>query len=85
MYKDEMSNQSTTNVRFLKDNMIVFLSPDMGKRAMGPTLENDGQTGVYVVTRELQPIPPIDVTQGVATVLPVFPDPKLLYALQVKD
>lgn len=85
MYKDELSNQSTTNVRFLRDNMVVFLTPDMGKRAMGPTLENDGQTGVYVVTRELQPVPPIDATQGVATVLPVFPDPKMLYARQVKD
>lgn len=85
MYKDELSNKTTTNVRFLKDNTFVFIAPDMGKRAMGPTLENDGNTGVYVVTREIQQMPPLDATQGVATVLPVFPEPKLLYARQVKS
>jgi hypothetical protein len=85
MYKNELADKTTVNTRFLNDNRFVFLNNDMGKRAMGPTLENDGETGVYVVTREIEPVPPVDATQGVATVLPVIVEPKLLYSQQVKD
>jgi hypothetical protein len=84
-YKNELENRSTANTRFLNDNYVVGLTKNMGQRAMGPTLENDGQTGIYVVTREIEKVPPVDATQGVATIIPVFPDPKLLYAFQAKD
>lgn len=84
-YKNELSNKTTANTRFLNDNRFVFMAKNMGQRAMGPTLENEGQTGIYVVTREIEKVPPVDATQGVATILPVFPDPKLFYSQQVKD
>ena len=83
-YQSEM-NSEVYRGRFLNDNRYVFLSRNMGKRAMGPTIEADGAEGVYVVTREVQKFPSIDATQGVATVLPAFTNPKLLFSRQVKD
>jgi hypothetical protein len=50
---------------------------------MGPTLENDGKEGVYVTTYEKSKVPPTDVTQTVATILPVFADPYLLFSQNV--
>jgi hypothetical protein len=84
-YTNELSGGSTTNVRYLNTNRFLFLSDKMGERAMGPTLESDGKTGVYVVTREVSKIPPVDATQGVSTVLPVFTDARLLFSQQVYD
>jgi hypothetical protein len=85
MYQDELSNKGSQKVRFLNTNRFVFVSQRMGQRAMGPTLESGGNTGVYVVTREISKFPSVDATQGVSTVLPVFADPKLLYSRQVVD
>lgn len=82
-YTNELEGGVTSNVRYLNTNRFVFLADKMGERAMGPTLEGDGKTGVYVVTREISKIPPVDATQGVSTVLPVFTDPRLLYSQQV--
>lgn len=83
-YRNEFADQTVANTRFLNDNRYVFVKEEMGERAMGPTLENDGKEGVYVVTYEKQKVPPVDVSQCVATILPVFPDPKLLFARQTK-
>ncbi len=84
-YRNELGDQSIANTRFLQDNRYVFVKDKMGERAMGPTLENDGKEGVYVTTYEKQKVPPVDVTQAVATIIPVFADPKLFYSQQVKD
>jgi len=84
MYQDELINKTSTKVRFLNDNRYVFICENMGERAMGPTLENDGQTGIYVVTQEIKKHPPVDATIGVASILPVVPDPKLLFSRQAK-
>ena len=84
-YRNEMGDQSVANSRFLQDNRYVFVKENMGERAMGPTLENDRKSGVYVVTYEKQKVPPVDVTQAVATILPVFADPKLFYSQQISD
>lgn len=82
-FKNELADQSLTNVRFLDDNRFVFVKENMGERAMGPTLENNGKEGIYVTTYEKQKVPPIDCTQTVATILPVFADPLCLFAQQV--
>lgn len=83
-YRNEFADQTIANTRFLNDNRYVFVKSNMGERAMGPTLENDGKEGVYVTTYEKQKVPPVDVSQCVATILPVFADPKLFYSQQVK-
>jgi alkylhydroperoxidase/carboxymuconolactone decarboxylase family protein YurZ len=83
-YRNEFADQTIANTRFLNDNRFVFVKEDMGERAMGPTLENDGKEGVYVTTYEKQKVPPVDVSQCVATILPVFADPKLLYSIQCR-
>jgi alkylhydroperoxidase/carboxymuconolactone decarboxylase family protein YurZ len=82
-FKNELADKTLSNVRFLDDNRFVFVKEAMGERAMGPTLENDGKEGVYVTTYEKSKVPPVDCTQTVATILPVFSDPYLLYARQV--
>lgn len=83
MYKYEAEDKSTSNVRFLNDNHMVFMAEEMGQRAMGPTLEGKGVQGVYVVTREITKFPPVDASQSVCTSVPIFANPKLLYAQQV--
>lgn len=72
-----------TRYRFLNANRYVFMKQQMGERAMGTTLESDGQSGVHVVVREVSKIPPRDAIQGVATAVPMFPNPKLFYSQQV--
>jgi alkylhydroperoxidase/carboxymuconolactone decarboxylase family protein YurZ len=82
-FKNELADQTLSNARFLDDNKFVFVKESMGERAMGPTLENNGKEGVYVTTYEKSKVPPTDVTQTVATILPVFANPLLLFARQV--
>lgn len=82
-FKNELADKTLTNVRFLADDRFVFVKENMGERAMGPTLENDGREGVYVKTWSKSEVPPCDVTATVATILPVFSDNKLLYSQKV--
>lgn len=82
-YEREDENKNVIQTRFLNTNRYVFLQDKMGERAMGPTLEGDGKEGAYVVTREVKQFPPVDATQGVATLLPVFGNPKQLFSRQV--
>jgi hypothetical protein len=84
MYKNEV-NGSLVNTRFLNTNRYVFMAPGMGTRCMGPTLENDAMAGVYVVTKEIKQHPPVDATIGVATIVPMFANPKLMFSRQVMD
>lgn len=79
-YQIDGDGSRASTIRFLNDDMFVFLTKDMGQRAMGTTIESDGQAGVYVVAREISKFPPVDAIQGVATILPVFTQPQLLYA-----
>lgn len=83
MYQIEATNKKITNTRFLNTDRYVFLTENMGERAMGPTLESDGEQGIYVVTREIRNFPPQDATQGVATLMPVVPNPKMLFSRKV--
>lgn len=82
-YEVENSSKVISNARFLSDNRFVFLNKNMGQRAMGTTIESDGQTGVYTAVREIQKFPPVDAIQGVATILPVFAKPKLFFSQRV--
>lgn len=82
-FEMEDANKNQNKMRFLNNNRYVFLTKNMGERAMGPTLEGDGREGAYVVTREVQKFPPVDATQGVATALPAFGNPKLFFSRQV--
>jgi hypothetical protein len=84
MFQNPLIDATVTKTRFLNDDRFVFLCENMGQRAMGPTLENDGQTGIYVVTKEIKSHPPVDATIGIASIIPVFADPKLLFSQQVK-
>lgn len=81
MYDVEDEAKNITRRRFLNQDRYVFLTKGMGEQAMGPTLESGDDTpGAYVATREVSKFPPRDATQGVATMLPVIPNPKLLFA-----
>lgn len=85
MYHVEDEQKNITTRRFLNKDRYVFLTENMGEQAMGPTLESgDSTPGAYVLTREVTKFPPRDATQGVATMLPVIPNPKLLFSRRVK-
>jgi hypothetical protein len=83
LYKTEDVNKNFTNARFLNTNRYIFITPGMGERAMGPTLEGDGAPGIFVKVRQVTDFPPRDVAQTVATMLPVVYQPKLLFSRQV--
>lgn len=85
MFHMENYNKEFSRTRFLNTNRYVFATKNMGERAMGPTLEADGATGVFVKTREVTQFPPRDASQAVATMLPVFARPKLFFSRQVTD
>jgi len=82
MYETENSAKEVSKARFLNDDRFVFLTRQLGERAMGEVLEagNGGQKGAYVVAREVSKFPPVDAVQGVATALPLIVKPKLLYS-----
>jgi hypothetical protein len=82
-YNMEDTSKNVVKGRFLNTDRFVFLTEAMGERAMGPTLESDDQTGIFVKTREVTQFPPRDATQSVATMLPIFANPKLLYSQKV--
>lgn len=74
------------NQRFFNEDRYSFLCHNMGEQAFGPVMENNGEgAGPYIVAREIKNFPPEDALQGVATMLPVFPDPKLLFSRKVFD
>ena len=77
-YKYEASDKSTSNVRFLQEGRYVFVAEEMGVRAIGPTLENRGSSGVYVKTYQLNKTSPTDISTSVASTLPCVMNPKLL-------
>lgn len=82
---DEMYHDiDGSKIRFFNADRYVFLTKGMGEQALGPTLENDGAAGPYVATRQIREFPPQDATQGVATMLPVVPNPKLLFSRRAK-
>jgi len=79
-YELENTAKVVSAARFLPTNRYVFLSKNMGERALGQVLEagNSGTRGIYTVAREIQKIPPVDALQTVATGLPLITRPKYL-------
>lgn len=88
-YQIEKNDGTISRGRFHAENRFSFLCENMGQRAMGVTLEskqnlNDTpQKGIYVRTYEKQKQPILDVTEAIATALPVVVNPKKLYSQQV--
>ena len=79
----ELQDKSVARTRFLNTDRFVFVKDNMGQRAMGPTLESQGRTGIYVVTREISKFPEVDATQGVSTNIIVPSNIKLFYSQKV--
>lgn len=84
----EQEDGSLQQVRFLPENKYVFLSEDMGQRAFGETIESKHKmngapkSGIYTRHYEKSKDPLLDVSVAVATMLPVCPNDKLLFARQ---
>jgi hypothetical protein len=83
MYNMETIQKTFVKARFLNTDRYLFASPNMGERAMGPTIEAKGATGVYVETDEVTKFPPRDASRAVATMLPVFARPKQFFSRKV--
>lgn len=94
--RESSGSKKIVRRRFLNEDRYVFLSHNMGEQALGPTMEaelftNESPTaqyvsaGPYIQTREKSKSPPLDVTEGVATMLPVIPNPKMLFSRKVFD
>jgi hypothetical protein len=81
--EEVLQDHSIQNVRFLNTDRFVFLKEKMGQRAMGPTMESGGRSGVYVVTREISQFPSVDATQAVSNMAIVPNNIKLFYSRKV--
>jgi hypothetical protein len=79
----DLTTKQRKEVRYSAENRLTFLCKGMGEMAIGPTVENDMAAGPHVVARELTYSPPRDAIQGVMTGLPVIPNPKLLFSVEV--
>lgn len=77
-YEIETSPGQTVKGRYLNDNSYCFLTSGMGKRLFGPTIENEGRSGLFVKTEQLQTSPPRDRSYCVGKMVPFFPQPDLL-------
>lgn len=82
-YDRDVATKNRKRIRYAAENRVTFLCRGMGEMAIGPTVENDMASGPYVVAREIQKFPPRDVIQGVMSGLPVIPNPKLLFSIEV--
>jgi hypothetical protein len=82
-FERDVTTKVRKRVRYAAENRVTFLTKGMGEMAIGPTVENDMGMGPHVVARELTYSPPRDVIQGVMTGLPVIPNPKLLFSVEV--
>lgn len=87
--QQEDADGNYTKVRFMPENKFAFLTPEMGERALGRTIEskrdlNDTpKNGIYTRTYEESKSPVLDVSQAIATALPICVNDKLLYAQQI--
>ena len=82
-------------VRFLNEDTIVFMHPQMGQRWVAPTIDSvantieEGNTllrpkpGLFIKTYEKQVQPKRDVTYGKMTAAPVFLEPRLFFSWKV--
>lgn len=77
-YELETAPGQTVKGRYLNDDSYCFLTGNMGKRLFGPTIENEGKSGLFVLTEQLQSSPPRDRSYCVGKMVPFFPQPELL-------
>lgn len=77
-YEIETAPGQTVKGRYLNDNSYCFLTSGMGKRLFGPTIENEGRSGLFVKTEEVRSSPPRDRSYCVGKFVPFFPQPDLL-------
>lgn len=77
-YEIEVSPGKNIRGRYLNDDQYCFLTSNMGKRLFGPTIENEGKSGLFVMTENKSKSPPRDVSLCVGKMVPFFPQPDLL-------
>lgn len=77
-YELETAPNQTVKGRYLNDDSYCFLTGNMGKRLFGPTIENEGKSGLFVLTEQLLTSPPRDRSYCVGKMVPFFPQPELL-------
>lgn len=87
-YQIQDASGNVTKGRFMPVGRFCFLKEDMGERAMGITMESmqggDGipKGGIFMRTFEERKSPVLDVTEAIATALPICLNPKKLFSRQ---
>lgn len=94
-YQVRDARGAVQRVRFLNEDTIVFMHPQMGQRWVAPTIDSvtstveEGNTvikpkpGLFIKTYEKQTQPKQDVTYGKMTAAPVFLEPKLFFSWKI--
>lgn len=93
-YRTFTAEGTTQDRRYVPDGYFAFAKYEMGRRAVGLTLESsmapiadgfmpDPKPGLAMRTWEVKYSPPIDATQATLSGLAVYMNPKLFYAQKV--
>ncbi|MBP3950334.1 major capsid protein [Bacillus suaedae] len=70
-------------VQLLEDNKVVFLGADLGNTYLGPTVEKNYESGIYVVPEIKESNPPGQSVFVGETVFPALKRPKSIVILSV--
>jgi hypothetical protein len=70
-------------VQLLEDNKVVFLGEDLGKTFVGPTVEKNFETGIYVVPEIKETNPPSQSVFVGETVFPALQRPQSIVIMDV--
>jgi len=80
---DDVINILGEEKQMLEDNKVVFLGGDLGNTYLGPTVEKNYESGIYVVTEIKESNPPMQAVFIGQTVFPAIAKPQSILYLSV--
>lgn len=89
LYDQESNSGEITKSRFLGESRYCFLTPNMGERAFGTTIESKGslydkpKSGIFLETKPDPTNRVVDVMAARATALALAINPKVLFSRQI--
>ncbi|NJN11674.1 MAG: hypothetical protein HC836_38135 [Richelia sp. RM2_1_2] len=84
-YEVEVAPGQNVRGRYFPSHTYTFLTKGMGKRLMGPTIENNGKPGIFIKSEEdIKSSPPQSRSYAVARMIPFAPQPKQIASRKVK-
>lgn len=83
IYDDVVNLYGVGETQYLADNKVIFLGDGLGFTALGPTVEKNYQSGIYVVPEIKETNPPSQSVFVGETVFPALQKPQAIVILSV--